>query len=66
MPCKVLTVEDVAPGLGLAEMTVCAMTNNSEILAFKTHGQRRIRRADFDTRMKQQSKHTNDGDEDDR
>jgi excisionase family DNA binding protein len=48
MPLEVLTIKEVAALLKLAEKTVYAMANASEIPAFKIRGQWRISRMDLD------------------
>ena len=48
MSDEVLTIKEVAALLKLAEKTVYAMANASELPAFKIRGQWRIKRAELD------------------
>ena len=56
MSDEVLTVKEVAGLLKLAEKTVYSMAQKGELPAFKVRDQWRIRRADFDAWMEDQSR----------
>ena len=54
MSDEVLTIEEVAAHLRLAEKTVYAMANADELPAFKIRGQWRIERTELDSRIDEQ------------
>jgi len=58
MTDEVLTIKEVAVLLKLASKTVYSMAQRGELPAFKVRGQWRIRRADFEAWMEQQSQRT--------
>jgi excisionase family DNA binding protein len=53
---EVLTIQEVATILKLAEKTVYSMAQNGALPAFKVRGQWRLRRVDFDRWMAKQAK----------
>lgn len=65
MPDEVLTINEVAAPLKLAEKTVYAMAAAGEIPAFKIRGQWRIERTELDPWMDAQSRGGESGGDDD-
>ena len=57
MTDPVMTIREVAFALKLAEKTVYLMASEGELPAFKIRGQWRVRRADFESWLNQQSGH---------
>lgn len=55
MPYEILTVQEIAILLKLADKTVYSMAREGELPAFKVRGQWRIRRVDFDAWMERQA-----------
>ncbi len=62
MPDEILTIKEVAALLKLAAKTVNATTNAGELLAVKIRGQWRIRRAELERWMDEQSRGGGNGD----
>lgn len=56
MSDEILTVQEVAALLKVADKTVYTMAQNGEIPAFKVRGQWRFRRADLDAWMAKQTR----------
>ncbi|HVT58239.1 MAG TPA: helix-turn-helix domain-containing protein [Thermoanaerobaculia bacterium] len=59
MQDEILTVQEIATFLKLAEKTVYSMAQAGELPAFKVRGQWRIRRVDFEAWMERQAKTRN-------
>lgn len=56
MSDEILTVQEVAALLKVADKTVYTMAQKGEIPAFKVRGQWRFRRTDIDTWIEQQDR----------
>lgn len=56
MPDEILTVQEVATLLKLADKTVYSMAQAGELPAFKVRGQWRMRRVDFEDWIQRQAK----------
>jgi excisionase family DNA binding protein len=56
LPDEILTVQEIAILLKLADKTVYSMAQVGELPAFKVRGQWRIRRVDFDAWMERQAR----------
>ena len=56
MTDEILTVQEVATLLKLADKTVYSMAQAGELPAFKVRGQWRIRRVDFEAWIRRQAK----------
>lgn len=56
---EVLTIQEIASLLKLADKTVYSMAQGGELPAFKVRGQWRVRRADFEAWMERQAQRTN-------
>lgn len=56
MADEVLTIQEIAALLKLADKTVYSMAQEGELPAFKVRGQWRVRRADFEAWMERQAK----------
>jgi len=52
---EVLTIQEIATLLKLADKTVYSMAQAGELPAFKVRGQWRVRRADFEAWMERQA-----------
>ncbi len=52
---EVLTIQEIAVLLKLADKTVYSMAQKGELPAFKVRGQWRLRRADFEAWMERQA-----------
>lgn len=55
MADEVLTIQEIAVLLKLADKTVYSMAQKGELPAFKVRGQWRLRRADFEAWMERQA-----------
>ena len=55
LPDEILTVQEIAILLKLADKTVYSMAQGGELPAFKVRGQWRIRRVDFEAWMERQA-----------
>jgi len=53
---EVLTIQEIAALLKLADKTVYSMAQEGELPAFKVRGQWRVRRADFEAWIEHQAK----------
>jgi excisionase family DNA binding protein len=58
MSDEILTVQEVAALLKVADKTVYTMAQNGEMPAFKVRGQWRFQRADLDKWMAEQTRRT--------
>jgi len=56
LPDEILTVQEVATLLKLADKTVYSMAQAGELPAFKVRGQWRMRRVDFEDWIQRQAK----------
>ena len=61
MSDEILTVQEVAALLKVADKTVYTMSQMAEIPAFKVRGQWRFLRADIDTSIQEQTAARHDG-----
>ena len=55
MADEILTIQEIAILLKLADKTVYSMAQAGELPAFKVRGQWRVRRVDFETWMERQA-----------
>lgn len=56
LPDEILTIQEIAAILKLADKTVYSMAQSGELPAFKVRGQWRVRRIDFDAWMERQAR----------
>ena len=56
MADEILTIQEIAVLLKLADKTVYSMAQTGELPAFKVRGQWRVRRVDFEAWMERQAK----------